>query len=688
MKNARLDQILLRLRYATQDQITRGLQRQKAHGGRLGLHLVRMGFISEHQLVEALAEQAGLSWAPVTEASVPRELVSRMPPGLVGDGVLLPLAWDESSGLLTLAVAEPQERETLERVRGSFGARRLKLVLAPESEMQAVGRRLAGGGGAPEDRVTLPELFRDGPSPEGIPAGSDPAAPPSRRVLLVTRGAAHRNFLPPVLVREGVELVVLEGEEEVAEALSGAPFDAVLVSPDLAPRLEEWIRSGRVPRLRGGVMPFTSVASALLDHPVPYDPLVRSLRGAAEALAEARGAQRERRPPWTLLARDAEALGRSLGLSRVALDALHLAVHLLLPPAAGEESPLGDFDGSRELALRLRFHLPLERLLDATLALLTGNAAPAGEPGGGEADRMPQVLALVWHHHLVVLPGVHGASDPLPGIRKALLAQASRLASLEVVELFLQLVEERGEGAGDGKVREVLVVGGPDLVEALTPRLGRAGCVPVSTDDLADAQTMAQRRPPAAVVVEHDRFPGQVAAFSRVARLDTPLLLYVVTAASDPGLTLSLLDAGAEDVFTPPHDFDVITARITRGLRAAARTRSASSSRPGGGEFAASFSAFSFLDLIQTLGHGLKSVRVELTGNGSEEATIYLERGRLVHAQCGPLTGVEAVYRVITWEEDGAFAVHPETSFPPPTIAQPIETVLMEGCRLLDESRV
>ena len=688
MKNARLDQILLRLRYATQDQITRGLQRQKAHGGRLGHHLVQMGYVSEHQLVEALAEQAGLPWTPVVEATVPRDLVARMPPGTVGEGAMLPLAWDEAAGILTLAVAEPDDGPAVERVRGSFGARRVRLVLAPESELQAVGRRLAGGHALREEQVALPELFLGGAVAEETPVPATPSGPTPRRVLLVARGAAHRNFLPPVLVREGVELVVLEDEEEVADALGGRPFDAVLVSSELAPRFEEWVRIGRIARPRGGVTSFQSVASALLDHPVPYDSLVRSLRASAEALAEVRGAARPVRTPSTLVARDAEALGRALGLPRVLLDALYLAIHLLLSPTEGEEGPLGDFDGCRELALRMRFDVPLERLLDGALGLLKGDLRPSGDPSGPEPGTAAQVMALVWHHHLDVLPSVGSAADPLARIRKALLAQASRLASLEVVETFLQLLEERGEGVGDGKVREVLVVGGAALVEALTSRLARAGCVPVATDDLADAQTMAQRRPPAAVVVEHDRFPGQVAAFSRVARLDTSLLLYVVTASPDPGLTLSLLDAGAEDVFTPPHDFDVITARITRALRASARARPASAPAPSGGEFAASFAAFSFLDLIQTLGHGLKSVRVELSGNGAEQAVIHLERGRLIPAECGPLTGVEAVYRVISWEDDGAFAVHPETTFPPPNISQAIETVLMEGCRLLDESRV
>ena len=690
MKNARLDQILLRLRYATQDQITRGLQRQKAHGGRLGMHLVQMGFVSEHQLVEALAEQSGLPWITLEEGKISPELVARMPPGTVGEGILMPLGWDEESKTLSLALADPGDEAVAFRAGEGFGARRVRLALAPESTLRTLGRRLGGERSLPEERVELPELFREASPEDPGPVARSAPSLPSRRVLLVTRGAANRNFLPPVLVREGVELLVVDTQDQVEEALKGPPFEAVLVSDDFQERVEAWVREGRIRAPRGGFLPFTSVSSGLLDHPVPYDSLIRSLRVSVQLLAEARAAHLPLPPPHPVVARDVDLLGRASGLGRVALDALYLVVHLLLPPGepgdGEDDSVFGGFHASRELALRLRFQFPLERLLDGAAALFRGEVRPEEMDSRGEEGKASQVLALVWHHHLVVAPQVREAPDALVRIRRALLTQASRLAGLEMVEVFLQLLEERGSGPGDGKSREVLVVGGEGLMGALGPRLARAGCVPLTTDDLADAQTMAQRRPPSAVILDHDRFPGQVVAFCRVAKLEVPLLLYMVTTSTDPGLTLSLLDAGAEDVFSPPLDFDVIVARVTRALRA--QSRSQAQPRPAVGEFSASFSAFSFLDLIQTLGHGLKSVRIEITGGMGESAVIFLDRGRLVHAACGHLSGAEAIYRVISWEDDGAFAVLPETRFPSPTIRQAIETVLMEGCRLLDESRV
>ena len=46
----------------------------------------------------------------------------------------------------------------------------------------------------------------------------------------------------------------------------------------------------------------------------------------------------------------------------------------------------------------------------------------------------------------------------------------------------------------------------------------------------------------------------------------------------------------------------------------------------------------------------------------------------------------EAKHRRLT-EDDGEFTVHQETEFPKATIQASTESLLMEGCRLLDENR-
>ena len=49
--------------------------------------------------------------------------------------------------------------------------------------------------------------------------------------------------------------------------------------------------------------------------------------------------------------------------------------------------------------------------------------------------------------------------------------------------------------------------------------------------------------------------------------------------------------------------------------------------------------------------------------------------------------GTEAVYRVITWEEQGEFTVSEESDFPEQNTQESTELLLMEGVRLMDESR-
>jgi len=695
----RLDQVLKTLGYVTDAEIRSALQRQRSQGGRLGENLVELGHISRHQLMQALSRQFELPWRHLAADDVPAELVERIPtPGARG-GLMVPLSWDAEKGNLVLAVNDPADAEALQALRTEFGASGLELYLVPDQELAGVRQELAAGRTGPADLwddgvIELPELFARADPDEAEAAGTTGEGEASpRRALMITPGAQRRSFLPAIFAREGWDLVVADGFEEVATALSSGPFDAVLVDAERAAAFQVWVRGGKLPPLPAEVGVFPSVSGALLGNPVPYADTVRSLRAMVEALADTRTRDRETPPPYGLLARDAGALARLDGLPAVAIDGLHLAIHLLLPPRPhapdrapggfGVQGPFEAFSSSRELAVRMRFPWPVEAVMDRTLALFLGARTP--EPPGRvdpQVLRAAQILALVWFHHILAPTSLADEEDVLQ-MRTVLRQAATRLASLDLVEAYLRVIAERREAGDVGEVAQVLLVGG-DRIAELGKRLARSGIRPVVTRDLMDAQAMAERRPPAAILVDHNAAAGHVDHFARVAKLDAALLLYVITDSVDPSLTLGLLDAGIDDVFSPPHDFDLLTARVARAMASRSRVRSAFRAR--GGDFSATFPVFSFLDLVQALGHGLKSVRVEFSRPSTgEEAVLYMEQGRPVHAASGTLVGPEVIYRVIAWEEDGEFTVHAESDFPPATIREALESLLMEGCRRLDE---
>ncbi|HET7101852.1 MAG TPA: DUF4388 domain-containing protein, partial [Terriglobia bacterium] len=74
-----------------------------------------------------------------------------------------------------------------------------------------------------------------------------------------------------------------------------------------------------------------------------------------------------------------------------------------------------------------------------------------------------------------------------------------------------------------------------------------------------------------------------------------------------------------------------------------------------------------------------------LLRSGRETCNLYFKQGQLTHAQCGPLTGNDAVYKVLKWA-DGEWEVDFTKSCSEHTTTMSTQGLLMEGLRLLDEA--
>lgn len=89
-------------------------------------------------------------------------------------------------------------------------------------------------------------------------------------------------------------------------------------------------------------------------------------------------------------------------------------------------------------------------------------------------------------------------------------------------------------------------------------------------------------------------------------------------------------------------------------------------------------------DLVQiytlSMATGALSIR-----RGVDAGTIWFERGEIVHAECGALSGEAAVYELLAWQS-GAFSLDTSARTQARTIEAKWQTLLLEGCRLLDEA--
>ena len=671
-----------------------------SEGGRIGQNLVELGALTEEQLFDGLVEQFRVPTVTVDEDAVDRTLLERMPVDILEHGLIVPLSWNETVGVLSVAVANPSDEEGIERVRAAFVAKKVRVSLAPESLLADLAMRLVAGDGEARVEadslrlVALPELFEPGDAAAHSAQDSVDSPAAQRRVVMVSSGASRKNFLPAVLRAEGYELVVVDVVEELAEALS-VPPDQVLVSAEMEGTYREWVASGSIAPPGCEVNVFSSVGGTLLDSPAPYSSVSASVRAEAQAIAEYRAIAEGISPPYTLMATDVELVAERVGLGRLARDGMHVGLHLLAPVEAGTSiHPFRSFAATIELAHRIRFPWPVDTMLGHTLGLYLGRVELGDDEPADEVLLAAQVLSIVWFRHNLAgeqaepdsdgAEGAARADDGGVAMRASLRALAGRFATLDVIEAYVEILAERERGDADVVDRRAMLVGGERVSRALGPALGRVGCAVNVVADGGTAQAGIEDVRPDAIVIDHQEFGSELEKVCRILRMDRGALVFVLTDEADPALVLNLLDIGVDDVFGPPHDFDLVAARVLRAVRARA---SAPAAEAPHGDFAARFEAFSFLDLVQMLANGMKSVRVDLRSGAGEEAVLYVQKGRPIRAECGTLAGPPAMYHVISWEDDGEFSVHEEDNFPEPNISESIESLLMEGVRLLDESR-
>lgn len=94
---------------------------------------------------------------------------------------------------------------------------------------------------------------------------------------------------------------------------------------------------------------------------------------------------------------------------------------------------------------------------------------------------------------------------------------------------------------------------------------------------------------------------------------------------------------------------------------------------------------FSLVDLFQLLAGSARTGRLSVR-HPREPAKFYFDKGKVVHAEFGDLTGVEAVYALFA-DERGSFEFTLGLPAPQHSIASSTENLLLEAIRRLDEIR-
>ena len=101
----RIGELLLKEKRITPDQLQEALNYQKANGGKLGYHLVKLGIVQDEEITSLLSKQYGVPSINLTEFEIDPSVIRLVPAETAQKYQILPLS--RSGATLTIAMTDP-----------------------------------------------------------------------------------------------------------------------------------------------------------------------------------------------------------------------------------------------------------------------------------------------------------------------------------------------------------------------------------------------------------------------------------------------------------------------------------------------------------------------------------------------------------------------------------------------------
>src|SRR5713226_4966458 len=132
-KASRLGDLLVAGGIITPAQLEEGLNYQRAKGGRLGVCLIKLGYLTEDILHSVLTRQFGVSLVDLSTCDVEPEVVKLLPRECVVRYQVMPVR--RSGNVLSVAMNDPNDVLVLDDLRFRTGCK-IEPLLARESQIR------------------------------------------------------------------------------------------------------------------------------------------------------------------------------------------------------------------------------------------------------------------------------------------------------------------------------------------------------------------------------------------------------------------------------------------------------------------------------------------------------------------------------------------------------------------------
>jgi type IV pilus assembly protein PilB len=146
MARTRIGELLMAQGRIDSLQLESALAHQRQWGGRIGNAIVRLGFLPEAAVLEAVGQQLGVPFVEIGDRHIPPQVLSLVPEKLMRARRALPLARlsDGKRGPLVVALPDPADLAAIDEIAFATGMQ-VKPVLAAEPDLERALSRVLDG---------------------------------------------------------------------------------------------------------------------------------------------------------------------------------------------------------------------------------------------------------------------------------------------------------------------------------------------------------------------------------------------------------------------------------------------------------------------------------------------------------------------------------------------------------------
>jgi len=146
----RLGEILIKEGLLTHRQVEKGLAEQKRTGEYLGRNLVKLGLLSEENLVAIFSKEWGIPSVSLKNISLDKETLSKVAAKFASHYKLIPVSFE--GNVLSVAISDPFNLQAVDDIRLLLGYE-VKVFLAGENDIEEALRRYYGVGAETLEKI-------------------------------------------------------------------------------------------------------------------------------------------------------------------------------------------------------------------------------------------------------------------------------------------------------------------------------------------------------------------------------------------------------------------------------------------------------------------------------------------------------------------------------------------------------